>query len=112
MKNIKVWVDEDSPPKDSRWIHIKNFFDFANLLDTVDFSGIDLISFGTDLEYDDNRLGEDLNATDCAIHLIERAKGKEIPQCFNHTNNRELQQTINHYAASYKYDKYCGKIQV
>lgn len=108
MNKIKIWVDEKKPPKG--WIHTKDFPSFSNLLDTVKLEEIEAISFGTDLENEDD---EDFcfDANDCAVNLIERAKGHELPKCFNHTKNPNLQKTINHYVKSYNHSEYCVQLQ-
>lgn len=109
MKNIKIWVDRKKPPEIG-WIHANDFSSFSNLIHTVKLTNIDVISFGTELE-EDELLGTDtLTAADCALELVDQARGKELPYCFNHTYNTELRNTINHYNKSYKYDKYCGHI--
>lgn len=106
MKQFKLYVDANRAPEG--WIHVKDFDEFKMMLETLNYSQISAISFNFHLGFHEEN---SMDGGDCALLLVEHAKGSKLPQCYTHTPGNlaaaRIIETIGHYNKSYGYDNDC-----
>lgn len=110
---MKIYIDGQNTPKRSGWVHIKTFSELQQLLEKIPVEVIDAIYIGRHFEDDEREDFPEMEMTDCALLLIEKFKGKPLPECIVKKNGYKVENPaglLRYYSRGYKHKDLCQEI--
>jgi len=109
---VKVYLDDIRTPLDKTWLVVRNYQDFVYLLNNIDFTKIDVISFDHDLS--DITNGHEKTGYDCAKYLIKLCMDNQKKPPFtqvhsaNPVGSKNIISYINNYLKHIGEEPTCG----